>query len=244
MSEADLDSSLIRQIFRTLSSYSVSGKIAVITGSFHGIDLVVAHVCVYAKVSHIILVGSRECTLLTAKGHLKVSVEECGASTRIYTRTADITDIDRIASIFFGVRRRIGIPDLLILCTPSRCPSRPVHEYTIEDVTQHLDLNDKSKKGFIRNFLTPGTRKRKTLIDLSIIANEHLPNLVSGQEIKAHRHFLAYAWKKGRDWFLTFHDILHGLVTTKRLGEKLNRRSQAWVVADSKLNICQLQSKD
>ncbi|CAF9939960.1 hypothetical protein IMSHALPRED_001697 [Imshaugia aleurites] len=234
MTEPTLDSSFVRQILHNLSSYSVAGKIAVITGTFDGIDRVVAHVCVWARMSHIILVGPQECTLKTVKAHLKVTVHKCGSSARIHAHTADLTDIDQIASIFFGVRRRVGIPDLLILCTPSGCPSKPVHEYTIEDIIQHLDVNEKSKKGFIGNFLTPGTRKRKTLVDLSIIVDHYLPeSMASGKEIKAHRYFWTCALKKDREWALTFHDILHGLVATKKLGEKLERRSQAWVFADS-----------
>lgn len=230
-----LDNFLIRQVLRVLSSYSVAGKITVITGPFQGIDIVVAHACVWAKMSHIILVGPQESTLMAAKAQLKVSVDGCGASTRVHAHAAEITDIDRIASIFFNVRRRIGIPDLLILCTPSRFSSGLVHEYAIEDIVRHLDLNEKSKKAFTDNFLTPGTRKRKTLIDLSMIADEHLPrSLKSEQKSKPHRHFLTYAMKKDREWFLVFHDIRHGLVTTKRLGENLHKGSQAWVLADSR----------
>ena len=244
MTEPTLDSSFVRQILHNLSSYSVAGKIAVITGTFNGIDRVVAHVCVWAKVSHIILVGPQECTLKTVKTHLKVTVHKCGSSARIYTHTADLTDIDQIASIFFGVRRMVGIPDLLILCTPSECPSKPVHEYKIEDIIQHLDVNEKSKKGFIGNFLTPGTRKIKTLVDLSIIVDHCLPeSMASGKETKAHRYFWTCALKKDREWALTFHDILHGLITTKKLGEKLERRSQAWVFADSMYTGCGLQAK-
>lgn len=234
MPEPDFDSSFMRQILYSLSSYSVAGKIVVITGNLQGIDLIVAHVCVWANVSHIILVGPQECALMTASARLQVTVDGCGTSTRIHARMAAITDIDQIASVFFSVRQNIGIPDLLILCTPSRCSSRLMHEYTIEDAVRHLDLNDESKKGFISNFLMPGTRKRKILIDLSIIADEHLPkSSLSGPESQLHRYFLAYVLKLEREWVFTFHDILHGFVTTKRLGEKLNRRNQAWVFADS-----------
>ena len=49
MSKLDLDGSFIRQMFLTLSSYSIIGKIAVITGSFQGTGLAVAHVCAWAK---------------------------------------------------------------------------------------------------------------------------------------------------------------------------------------------------
>lgn len=128
----------------------------------------------WANLSYIILVGSQEVTLLTAKASLKLTIKECGASTRIHAYTAETTDIDRIASIFFGVRQSINVPNLLILYTPSQYSNRLIHSYTIEDVIQHLDINEKNKKSFIYNFLTPGTRKRKTLIDLSMISEVHL----------------------------------------------------------------------
>ena len=133
-----LDSSLIRQIFRNLSSYSVAGKIAVITGPFQGIDIIVAHACVWAQMSHMILVGPQESTLMIAKAQLKVTVDECGTSTRVHAHTADSTDIGRVASIFFRVRRQIDIPDLLILCTPSRFSSRLVNEYAVENIVRHF----------------------------------------------------------------------------------------------------------
>lgn len=197
MSELLLDSLLIRKIFHTISSYSVTGKVAVITGSFDGIDLVIARACVWANMSHVILVGSQECNLLAAKACLKRTVDECRASTRIHVHTAEATDIDRIATIFFSVRRSVDVPDLLILCTPSQYSSKLVHEYTIKDIVRQLNLNERSKKGFIDNFLTPGTRKRKTLIDLSMISDEHLPkSVVSGLRSKPYSHFLTYALKE------------------------------------------------
>lgn len=48
-------------MFYTVSLYLIVDKVAVITGSFHSIDLIVAHICVWAKMSYIILVGSQEC---------------------------------------------------------------------------------------------------------------------------------------------------------------------------------------
>ena len=106
---------------------------------------------------------------------------------------------------------------------------------------KHLNFNERSKKGFIENFLTPGTRKRKALIDLSIIP---VPgNLTSTQQSRVHRHFLAYVLKEDREWLLTFHDLLYDLITTKKLGGMLDRRSEAWVSADCRYTFAAAEQR-
>lgn len=75
MFKSNVDRLFLYKIFHTISSYSIVDGVAMITGSFHGTDLIVAHVCVWANLSHIIFVGSREVTLLTAKASLNLTVE-------------------------------------------------------------------------------------------------------------------------------------------------------------------------
>ena len=225
MAEQNLVLSFTAQIFRVLCSYPISGKTVLLSGAARGHGLAIAQACVMATASHLILVGPNHTDLAEAKAFLESTMEDPIKQTVVHTYFSQDVDQDRIASIFFAVRSELGTPDVLILGNACPAPDKPIFEYNADDIDTCLDLNAKGKKAFIQNFLAPGTKKRKILINVSISAGAQ-NTIWRGRDWNA-MQLLAHGNEEGGKWAFTVYDLLSDLISTQKIGGALIRRGQA-----------------
>lgn len=233
MPQYDLIDSFRTRIYGILSSYHIAGKIVVMNEGMHGVGIAIAQACVMVRVAHVVLVDSNESRLARAKDCVDRTIDELSARTVVHTFTAENMDQERITSIFFALRSTIGIPDALILRNGSRIHDNTILEYTAnksvlryttEDIQRCLYFNESSKVAFIQNLLAPGTKKRKTLINLAVVEGYKDREAEDGDV----RHFFAHARKFYGDWAYTVHEFFINKISAQLLRGATNGAGWVW----------------
>jgi len=213
MAQQAISQSFVIEIYKSLRSYPVAAKIAVVNGGVRGLGVAMAQACVMAKMAHIVLVDVDEKCLRAVKSQLELTMNEFNARTKIHTCAASEMEPERIASIFFSIRYKIGIPDLLLLGYKQAAIDKPVLEYTTDDVSKCFDLDDKTRKSFVYNFLAPGTKQRKSLITVAVVRDTE----TGSKKHNTVTHFLAHAKTHNGDTWFTVHDLMCDPISARSL---------------------------
>ena len=248
MARGDLVEHLVIEIHRALSSYAISGKIVMMNVGKYGVTLAIAQACIMARVSNVIVLGPDESSLQRMMGTLmaqrvieptqEVEQQAQPLETAVHSFLARGMDPDAIASVFLSVHKTIGIPDVLILHNASRThdnhilqhtASNSFFEYTTNDVQECLYFNERSKIAFVRAFLAPGTKKRKSLINVAMVES-HI-----SRDAEDTMHLLAHAKKLYTGWKFTIHKLSLGIVSAKLLEGATN--GTGWVWDDCKARL-------
>ena len=247
MTRQDLVEHLVTEIHRVLSSYPISGKIVVMNVGKYGVSLAMAQACIMARVSKVIVLGPDASflekmmdTLMPEKAVESPQEDEQQAQPLepdVHSFIARGMDPDAVASVFLAIHETIGIPDVLILQNASRIHDNHILEhtasklitgYTTNEVQECLYFNEKSKIALVRGFLAPGTRKRKSLINVAMVES-HIPG-----DAENTMHFLAHAKKLYRDWKFTIHKLSLDIVSAELLKGATN--GTGWVWDDRKVH--------
>ena len=246
MARQDLIESFTTEAYRVLSSYPLSGKIVVMYAGTYGVGLAIARACIMARVSDMILVGPNEhCLQKTMDTLVALAVVPTPQEvvqpalafvheheSVVHRFTAKSMDPDAITSTFLSIHETIGIPDVLILQNASRghdnhilesTAAKSLFEYTTSDVQKCLYFNEGSKIAVVRRFLAPGTKRRKSLINVAVVGGSHDPS-----EAEDPTHFLAHAKKLYGGWTFTVHELLSGTVSTRLLTGATNGTGWMW----------------
>ena len=241
MTRQDLVEHLVTEIHRALSSYPISGKIVIMNVGKYGVSVAIAQACIMARVSKVIVLGPDESCLEKMRDTLmpEKAVESPQEDVQqaqplepdVHTFTARGMDPDAVASVFLAIHKTIGIPDVLILQNASRIhdnhileytASKLITKYTTNEVQECLYFNEKSKIALVRGFLAPGTKKRKSLINVAMVESHF------SRDAEDTMHFLAHAKKLYTGWKFTIHKLSLGIVSAELLEGAMNGTGWVW----------------
>ena len=251
MARGDFVEHLVIEIHRALSSYPISGKIVMMNVGKYGVTLAIIQACIMARVSNVIVLGPDESYLQKMTGTLmsqravestqEVVQQAQPLETVVHGFLARGMDPDAIASVFLSVHKIIGIPDILILHNASRTydshilqhtASKSFFEYTANDVQECLYFNERSKIAFVRGFLAPGTKKKKSLINVAMVES-HI-----SRDAEDTVHCLAHAKKLYTGWKFTIHKLSLGIVSAGLLEGATNGTGWMWDDCKAPYRLC------
>lgn len=239
MSQADLfhpfTKTVHKKSYPAISPYkdvlSAEGKTVVVTGGSQGIGLAICTAFAEAGASNLIIVSRRA----TPFDMAMIMLEKNHPATTVTVFRASITDSEATGEIFDTVRTRMELePDILILCTASKCTQGPILEIPEEEIQLDFDTNVTANLNWVRHFLLPESARKapnKKIINVSSCsAHMTLPYRGSyGASKEAFVHLLAHVQHDHVDTgvkIFNFHP--GGVLTSMTRAMGMNEDSFPW----------------
>ena len=148
-------------IFPERHELSQAGRAVLITGGGGGVGFAIAKAFVRASATTIIIVGRRAEVLEKARSQLDILAKETGNSTKIITRTCDVTDPVDVDAFWKSLADQGIILDVYVANAAKFTEFKPLLELGTEEVWSQVETNVKSPLYLTEKFVAQAADRQK-----------------------------------------------------------------------------------
>ncbi|EXJ93470.1 hypothetical protein A1O1_01862 [Capronia coronata CBS 617.96] len=154
-------------ILPTRPELSQAGRTVLVTGGGTGVGFGVARNFVQASADTVIIVGRRAAVLDTAASSLEQIAKAAGTSTKIITKTCDITNIAQIEALWKDLSAQKITVDVFVSNAVKFTEPKPLLELGADEVWSQMEANVKAPIYFAQQFCTQPGGGQKFIINIT-----------------------------------------------------------------------------